>query len=92
MRFRISLHTGHGAADGALDVLAEKLGTRHGDATFTRRGPDIVATWGEDVPVSMERDEREEIGREAVLEILGEVCERAPELNVDWFAVSAQRY
>jgi len=40
----------------------------------------------------MERDEREEVGRLAVLDILQEVCERAPELTLDWFAVSAKGY
>ena len=43
---------------------------------------------GEDAPISMERDEREEIGRRAVLDIVRSVCERAPELKSDWFAVS----
>jgi len=52
---------------------------------------DIRAKWGEDAPVSMERDVREEIGRRAVLDIVQDVCERTPELSPDWFAVSAYR-
>jgi len=42
---------------------------------------------GEDLPASMERDERAEIGRRAVLDIVCDVCESAPELELDWFAV-----
>jgi hypothetical protein len=92
VRFRISVHTGHGAPDAALDVLAERLGTRREEAAFTRRGRDIVATWGEDAPVSMESDEREELGRQAVFDIVRDACESTAELKLDWFAVSAQRY
>ncbi len=54
-------------------------------------GADIRAKWGEDAPVSMERDVREQIGRRAVLDIVQEVCERSSELMPDWFAVSAYR-
>jgi hypothetical protein len=39
----------------------------------------------------MEQDERAELGRRAILDIVIGVCERAPELNSDWFAVSPQR-
>lgn len=35
----------------------------------------------------MTRDERVEIGRRAVLDALDEVCERAPGLKLDWYAV-----
>ncbi len=45
----------------------------------------------DDTPVSMESDEREEIGRRVVLDIVREVCDAAPQLNLDWFAVSALR-
>jgi hypothetical protein len=38
----------------------------------------------------MERAEREQIGRAAVLKCLDEICERAPELRTDWYAVSAR--
>lgn len=59
--------------------------------SFAKVGLGISATWEEDAPVSMESDERREIGRRAVLDIVIDVCGRAPELNSDWFAVSAQR-
>jgi hypothetical protein len=73
-----------------MDLLWQRLGASHDEASFAKVGPEITATWGEDVPVSMERDERAEIGRRAVLDIVIDVCERAPELNSDWFAVSAR--
>jgi hypothetical protein len=38
----------------------------------------------------MERDERGELGRRVILEVVTGACERTPELNPDWFAVSAQ--
>jgi len=37
----------------------------------------------------MERDERSEIGRRAVLDVVFEACDQTPELHRDWFAVSA---
>jgi hypothetical protein len=39
----------------------------------------------------MERDEREEIGRAAIFEIIKAVCTQTPELEADWYAVSARR-
>jgi len=92
VRFRITVHSGFNAPDDALDMLAERLGHAREEARFERRSTDIVATWGEDAPVSMESDEREQVGRRAVLGILEEVCESSPELKSDWFAVSTSRY
>lgn len=70
-----------------MDLLWQRLGASHDDASFAKVGPEITATWGEDAPASMERDERAEIGRLAVLEIVRDVCERTPELQLDWFAI-----
>jgi hypothetical protein len=70
-----------------MDLLWERLEACHDEASFARVGHEICATWGEDVPPSMERHERAELGRHAVLRILREVCERPPELELDWFAV-----
>jgi hypothetical protein len=70
-----------------MDLLWQRLSASHGETSFAKVGPEIEATWGEDVPASMERDERAEIGRRAVLDIVRDVCERAPELELDWFAV-----
>lgn len=74
-----------------MDLLWQRLGANHDEASLTKTGPEIMATWGDDVPVSMEQDERTEIGRRAVLDIVIDVCARAPELNSDWFAVCPQR-
>jgi hypothetical protein len=74
-----------------MDLLWQRLGASRDEVSFAKVGPEIRATWEEDAPVSMERDERVEIGRRAVLDIVIDVCERAPELNSDWFAVSARR-
>ena len=74
-----------------MDLLWQRLDASRDESSFTKVGAEIRATWGEDAPVSMERDERDELGRRAVLDIVIGVCERTPELNSDWFAVSAQR-
>jgi len=92
VKFSISVHSGFGAPSDALDLLWARLQQSRREARFTRATSDIRVTWDADAPVSMERDEREEVGRLAVLDILQEVCERAPELKLDWFAVSAKGY
>ena len=38
----------------------------------------------------MTRDERIEIGRRAVLDVVRETCDGSPELKSDWFAVSPE--
>lgn len=90
MKFRISSHSGLRSparpAD-AIELLSERLGAKHEDASFARVGAEIWVNWGEDVLTSMGRDERSEIGRRAVLEIVREACESAPGLESDWFAV-----
>jgi hypothetical protein len=91
MRFKITSHSGLRSptrpAD-AMDLLWERLGAKHGDATFARVGAEIWANWGEDVLTSMGGDERSEIGRLAILNVVREACESAPGLELDWFAVN----
>ena len=70
-----------------MDLLWERLGGIHDEVSFAKVGPEISATWGDDSSPSRMRDERAEIGRRAVLVILRDVCERAPELELDWFAI-----
>ena len=90
MQFRITHHSGFAAPADALDLLSVRVGTRREGISFTKVGNAIRAMTSEDAPVSMTRDERIEIGRRAVLDVVREVCEGSPELNSDWFAVSPE--
>jgi hypothetical protein len=90
VKFRIAPHAGFASSTrpaNAVDLLWQRLGSSHDEASFARVGPDeISAAWGEDA-LAVSGDERAEVGRRAVLEIVRDVCERAPELELDWFAV-----
>jgi len=55
---------------------------------FSTVAGEIVARLDRDDAISMTRDERIEIGRQMVLGVVGEICERSPDLKLDWFAVS----
>jgi hypothetical protein len=92
VKFSISVHSGFGAPADALDLLMKHIASGGDGTRFARRGAEITATWGSDGALSMERDERDEVGRLAVLGIVRGVCEGAPELEFDWFAVSPPRY
>ena len=72
----------------AMQLLWHRLDLSRGDMAFSRVGPEITATWQLDAPFPVERDELIELGRLAVLEIVRDVCRRAPELEFEWFAVS----
>ncbi|HWX97433.1 MAG TPA: hypothetical protein VNZ01_11360 [Solirubrobacteraceae bacterium] len=91
MNFRITRHSGFAAPENALDLLWERLDSLHDGAAFVRGRSEIRATWGIDIPIAMERDEREELGRTAILDIVRGACEQAPGLKSDWFAVGARR-
>jgi hypothetical protein len=82
------VHSGFGAPREALELLWQQLGPKREAARFVLRAKEIRATWGEEAPVSMESDERQELGRLAVLEIVREACSGVPELSYDWYAVS----
>jgi hypothetical protein len=89
VQFRITPHSTYAPPADALDLLWQRLGPSYEDISFTRVGTEIRAMTDEDAPVSMTSDERTDIGRRAVLAVLREVCETAPELSSDWFAVGA---
>jgi hypothetical protein len=91
VQFRITPHSGYASPADALDLLLQRLGASRDEVSFAKVGPQIRATTAEDAPVSMTRDERADIGRRAVLEIVRDVCDGAPELKSDWFAVSSER-
>lgn len=93
MTFKITHHSGFAAPADALDLLWLRLDCNREDVRsrddlrFAKVDAELRATWREDAPLSMERPEREEFGRRAVLSVLYEVCELAPELESDWYAV-----
>jgi hypothetical protein len=91
MKFKITGHATASPPEHALDLLTERIGRRRDDVSFARLGHEIRANVDRDDPIAMTQDERTDIGRRAVLEIIAEVCERAPELKLDWFAVSPSR-
>ncbi len=91
MRFKITRHSGFSPPNDALDLLTQSLGARREDITFAKVRTEIWATLQSDAPVSMTQDERVDIGRRAVLDIVCEVCDGVPGLNSDWFAVSPER-
>jgi hypothetical protein len=91
VQFRITRHSGGAArapAD-ALDLLWQRLGADCDEVSFAKAGDEIRATATEDQPASMEWNERADISRCVVLDILRSVCEQAAELEWDWFAVSS---
>ena len=72
----------------AMELLWHRLDLSRRDMSFLKVGPEITATWQLDAPFPVERDELIKLGRLAVLEIVRDVCRRAPELEFEWFAVS----
>lgn len=91
MRFKITRHSGFAQPDDAIDLLLQRLGANRDSVSFAKVGGEIWATLEADAPVSMTSDERAAIGRGAVLEVVREVCDGAPGLKSDWFAVSSER-
>lgn len=90
MRFKITHHSGFAAPADALDRLCARVGARHDGVSFAKVGHEIRVMTPEDAPVSMTRDERIEIGRRALLDLVRDVCEGSPELKSDWFAISPE--
>ncbi len=97
MNFKITRHAGHhkasrnpafAAPDDALQLLLARLGPRRDGVSFRMVGDQLRAAYGGDPPVSMTRDERVEVARRAVLDVLVGICATDPELNVEWYAVS----
>jgi hypothetical protein len=91
MRFKITHHSGFPAPPDALEQLLQRLGPRRESIAFAKVGGEIWSTLEVDAPVSMTHDERADIGRQAVLSVVREICDGAAELQSDWFAVSSER-
>ena len=90
MKFKITIHARSGAPDDALELLFARLGSSREEVRFSKPGAAIIATWGSDAPAAMERDERSEVGRRLIWDIVQEVCDGAPDVRAAWFAVSPQ--
>ena len=71
-----------------MELLLRRLGAQHDEVSFAMVGAEIRATCGEHDGDSTTRGERVEVGRRAILDIICDACEHAPELESDWFAVS----
>jgi hypothetical protein len=91
VKFKVTRHSGFGPPADALDLLWQRLGATRDEVSFAKVDGEIRAAWEEGAPASMERAERIEVGRIAVLHIVRDVCEGAPELRLDWYAVSPLR-
>jgi hypothetical protein len=89
MEFRITTHTCYGAPLDAIEALWPHLQDERGErASFVRGHKEIRAILGLDDSNQAVREERMERERRAVLEVVCEVCSRAPGLESDWYAVS----
>jgi hypothetical protein len=71
-----------------MELLLRRLGAQRDDVSFAMVGPAIMATSGEHDGDSRTRGDRVEVGRLAIVDLICDACERAPELESDWFAVS----
>jgi len=71
-----------------MELLLRRLGAQRDEVSFAMVGAEIRATWEERDGDSTAREDRVEIERRATVDLLCDVCERAPELESDWFAVS----
>jgi hypothetical protein len=71
-----------------MELLLRRLGARRDELTFAMDGDAITAISEEHEGDSSTRDERIEMERRAIVDLLVDVCDGAPELESDWFAVS----
>ncbi len=74
-----------------MELLLRRLGDRRDEVSFAMTGAEIAATTEADDGTGATRETRAEVGRQAIFEIVDEVCRGAPELESDWFAVRYQR-
>jgi hypothetical protein len=91
VHFRITPHSAAAPPADAVELLWQRLGSEWSEVSFAKAGNEIEARTGEDAPVSMTSDERAEIGRRVVLNVVREVCDGAPDLVLNWYAVSSER-
>ncbi|HWG09186.1 MAG TPA: hypothetical protein VN672_09285 [Solirubrobacteraceae bacterium] len=87
MRFRITRHAGHAAPADAMELLLRRLGPRRDEVSFALVGAELRATTDDGEGYSWSREERVDVARRAIFDMLVEVCADAPELEAEWFAV-----
>lgn len=89
MTFRITHHSGYDAPPDALDLLLVQLGDHRDDFSFSKfSDTEIAVEWEADASSGSTQDERVELGRRMVLDIVRDVCEITPGLDIDWYAIS----
>jgi hypothetical protein len=71
-----------------MELLLRRLGARRDELTFAMDGDAITAISEEHEGDSSTREERVDTERRAIVDLLVDVCDDAPELESDWFAVS----
>jgi len=71
-----------------MELLLRRLGAQADDISFAMVRDGITATSPESDGDSTTREIRVEVERQAIVDLIRDVCERAPELESDWFAVS----
>lgn len=89
MTFRITPHAGYNAPPDALDMLLEQLGDHRDEMSFSKSAHDEIAVeLSAEIASAMTQDERVETGRRQVLDMVRDICELDPTLDLDWFAIS----
>jgi hypothetical protein len=88
LRFKITIHSGHGAPSDAVDLLWSRWPAGIPEATATRIGPHIAVSYGNYDGSGVGREARLAAERLEVLGHLREICERHPELRLSWYAVA----
>jgi len=86
--FGIGRASGFAVPPDAMELLLRRLGAQADEVSIAMLGGEIRATLGEADGDSTTREMRVAVKREAVLDLIRDACERAPELESDWFAVS----
>ena len=70
-----------------MELLLRRLGAQADDISFAMVRDGIMATSPESHGDSTTREIRVGVERQAIVDLIRDVCERAPELESDWFAV-----
>jgi hypothetical protein len=74
-----------------MELLLRRLGAQRDEISFEMVGAEIRAATDDGIGDSTTQESRVEIARQDIFEIVSEVCDEAPELEADWFAVSYVR-